>query len=40
MERDSPADKVFRTDISDVTVRAPDENKKARLLLVCNRFVK
>jgi hypothetical protein len=38
-ERDSPADKNFRTDSSEVTARAPDENKKKRLLFVCNRFV-
>jgi hypothetical protein len=34
-ERDSPADKTFRTDSSEVTARAPDENKKTRLLFMC-----
>jgi hypothetical protein len=38
-ERDSPADETFRTESSEATTRAPDENNKARLLFVCNRFV-
>jgi hypothetical protein len=29
-----------RQDSSEVTARAPDENKKTKILLVCNRFVK
>jgi hypothetical protein len=37
---DSPADKTFRADSSEVTARAPHKNKKKRLLFVCNRFVK
>jgi hypothetical protein len=37
--RDSPADKTFRRDSSEVTARAPDKNKKTRLLFMCNRFV-
>jgi hypothetical protein len=27
-ERDSPADKIIRTDSSEVTARVPDENKE------------
>jgi hypothetical protein len=38
--QESPADKTFRTDSLQVTARAPDENKKTRLLFVCKRFVK
>jgi hypothetical protein len=39
-ERDSPTDKTSGTDSSEVTAIAPDENKKTRLLVVCNRIVK
>jgi hypothetical protein len=39
-ESHSPADKTFRTDSAEVTVRAPDKKEKTRPLIMCNTFVK
>jgi hypothetical protein len=37
---ESSTDRHCRTDSLEVRVKASDENKKTRLLFICNRFVK